>query len=425
MRILVITGVPWRNDNSLGNSYSNIFDGINAEIANVYLQSGNPQNEVASSYFQITERNLIVNMINKKIPTGNRVFQNNSVEIFKDRGNRIYDIFRSKRWQIFFWGREIIWKLGNWKSKELKTFIDDFNPDIIFAPLQTGMYVNDIIQFIKKYSKKPLLTYAWDDVYSLKQFSLSPLYWIDRLLQRYKIRKTVALCEYLYVISENQKIEYEKYFNKECRLLWKGYDFNKNNSIDKKFNQPLKLLFTGNIYHGRWKTIQLIGNELNKINNEKIVAEMYVYTMSPITRRINKSLNIPGSVFLMGGISAEKVMELQDIADILIHTEAFSIKERLVARLSFSTKVVDYFYKGKCIFAVGHKKSASINYLLKNDAAIIVNNKRDISNSIIYLINNPDKIREYEQKSWNCGKRNHQISEIQSKLYSDLINLIK
>ena len=36
MKILVLSSTPWTNDNSFGNSFSNIFEGIeDVEIANI------------------------------------------------------------------------------------------------------------------------------------------------------------------------------------------------------------------------------------------------------------------------------------------------------------------------------------------------------------------------------------------------------
>ena len=62
IRILVITSMPWRNDNNIGNSYSNIFSGLEhkIEFAHIYCRSGMPQNNLCHKYFQITEKILFL-----------------------------------------------------------------------------------------------------------------------------------------------------------------------------------------------------------------------------------------------------------------------------------------------------------------------------------------------------------------------------
>ena len=156
-----------------------------------------------------------------------------------------------------------------------------------------------------------------------------------------------------------------------------------------------------------------------------MIAQLHIYTLSPITTNIKKALDFSESIFLMGGVSSDEVSKLQDYANILVHTEAFGLKEMLVARLSFSTKLVDYFYKGKCIFAVGKKESSSIAYLIKNDAAIVATDEEMLIEKLNQIINDLSIISEYEQKAWDCGKRNHQIRNIQGKLFEDLISLVK
>ena len=188
MNVLVITDALWRDDNGVGNSYSNIFNGIkDVKIANICLTGGKSKNDISTSCFQISEASLIRNIKNRKNPTG-------LVEDFsKEENNKnvtptFFDKIKKCRLQIFFWLRNLIWKLGKWKSKELNAFIDDFKPDLIFAQMQDKVYLNNIVRYVQNYTKKPLFLYSWYDVYSLKQFSLSPLFWIDRFMQRRSIR---------------------------------------------------------------------------------------------------------------------------------------------------------------------------------------------------------------------------------------------
>jgi len=127
----------------------------------------------------------------------------------------------------------------------------------------------------------------------------------------------------------------------------------------------------------------------------------------------------------MGGVSYEKIPQIQEDADILVHVESMDLKERLEVRHSFSTKLVDYFYRSRCIFAVGTPDVASIEYLIKNDAALVATNVVEIKNQLNRIINNPSIINEYAIKAWECGKKNHQIHEIQNRLYNDLKSLVK
>lgn len=425
MKILVISQTAWSNDNSFGNSYSNIFGGIeNIEIANIYCNYGKPNNSIVKSYFQITEKSLIANLMNRNNPSGKDILMHIDSDVLNDTEKDIFDHARKRRFQIYFWARDLIWKIGRWKSPELKSFINKFNPDIIFQPIYYSNYINDIALFTKHYTNVPMVSYVSDDVYTMRQFSISPLFWIDRLIKRKKIKKVVDQCEYLYVISDIQKQEYEKCFNKECKILTKGANFSTPVYIDA-VNLPLKIIYTGNIGGGRWKSLAVIGEQLKKVNHDKIKAQLFIYTSTPMTKKMFNELNIESSVFLMGEVPADKVQNIQVNADILVHAEPTDIKGRFLVHHSFSTKIIDYLYAAKCIFAVGTPDIASIEYLMKNDAAIIATTKTEIYNKLLEIINDTSFLKKYAQKAWECGKKNHQIDVIQNKLLHDLNTLMK
>ena len=47
MKVLILSNTPWREDNSFGNSFSNIFGNIpNLEIANIFFKYGEPDNNI-------------------------------------------------------------------------------------------------------------------------------------------------------------------------------------------------------------------------------------------------------------------------------------------------------------------------------------------------------------------------------------------
>jgi len=421
MRILVVSCSPWRDDNNIGNTYTNIFQGMkNIEIAHICCGSGIPDTKFVKRHFHISEKSIIKNLINGKYPCGYEVndLNNNELEpIGKKTG--FFDFMRKNRLQIFFWVRDLIWSFNNWKSDSLKKFIDDFNPDIIFAIFLDSIYLNKMLLFIHNYIKKPLVLYAWDDVYTLKQFSLSPFYWINKIIQRNYLRKVAKISSAIYTISDFQKKEYSKIFKKECKILFKGYNFN-SEYIPYKLNNPLKLVYTGNLGQGRWKSLILIAKALKAINNYEIKAQLFIYTLTPLKNKVKKQLNDEKNVFFKGSATAEEVKIIQHEADILVHAESFDLKNKLIVKYSFSTKLVDYFKSAKCIFAVGSEDVTSIKYLIKYDAAIVAKNKHEIIEKLNNIVSNYNLIYEYGRKSWNCGMKNHDIYKIQDNLFRDL-----
>ncbi len=423
MRILVISNTPWRDDNSFGNSYTSIFKGIKKiELANIYCNYGAPDNDLVAHHFQITEKSLIHNLLNPKYPSGRVVENNKETAPLTNSQAKGVNFFKKNRLQIFFWIRDLIWIIGRWKSPQINKFITDFQPDIIFQPLYYSNYINNIVVYIKKLTNAPMVAYVSDDVYTLRQFSLSPLFWIDRFIKRRKIRKVVNLCEHLYVISDIQKKDYEKCFGIECRVLTKGAEFI-TPQLKSENNTPLKFVFTGNIGAGRWKSLAMIADALNDINKDHIKVQLIIYTPSPLTKRMQKALTKNESVRLTGAVPSSEISAIHSDADVLIHVESLDLKERLLVRQSFSTKIVDYLHAARTIFAIGSPEVASMDFLTKNDAAIVAFNKESVREQIKYIVNDKSVLNEYAIKAWECGKRNNQISEIQKRLSTDLTEL--
>ncbi len=425
MKILVLSSTPWSNDNSFGNTFSNIFEGIDdIEVANISCRPGKPTSYLVKRYFQITEKSLIKNLFNKSFPTGIEIkVDNKEIDSSFSENIKAREFGSKKRWQILFWMRDLIWKLGRWKSQALIDFIDDFKPDIIFQPIYFSSYLNDMISFIKEHTGVPMVGYVSDDCYTLRQFSLSLLYWIDRLIKRRKVKRIIEQCEILYVISDIQKREYEKIFTPPCKILTKCADFSKEPIIKKKYNRPLQLVFTGNIGDNRWKTLASIAEVLEEINKNEVKAQLNIYTATPLTKKMIARLNMGESSFIRGTVPATEVQKIQSDADILVHVEGFDYKSRCLLHQSFSTKIVDYCKEARPIFAVAPSDVASMNELIRHNGAMIATSKQEIKVNLEKLVNNRVILDEYSKKSYLCGRQNYNSKNVKSMVYEDLKNI--
>ena len=419
MRILVITRSSWSNNNNIGNTMTNIFNSFDSDhIYGLNFRSEPSVNNIAIKNLSISEQQII-----RYFKTGKQIGQiSESCAVFSaDNEKKMYDNAKKKSGKTLWFLREFLWSVAPWKNSLLNDYLDEVKPDVVFMPVFCCWYTHKVLKYIIEYTGAKLFLFHADDNYTLKQFSLSPLYWIYRFVLRKWVRSSVKMSDMNYAISEIQKIEYEKIFKKQMNILYKSSDFEiMPQSIEQ--NIPLKLLFTGNINSGRYKSLSLIGKSLSKINQDGIKAQLDIYTLTPLTSKMKKALDIPNAVFIKGAVSNDKVQELQKKADILVHVEAFDLKSRLRVRQSFSTKIVDYLKNAKCILAIGPRDVASIDYLKKNDAAVVAASQNEIEEKLKTLIESPALIQNYGQKAWECGKRNHQSENITKMLKEDFYN---
>lgn len=413
MRILVISNSEWDNSNSFGNTMTNLFNGTNLEFANIFCREGSPRTETCKYFLKISEKTIL-----RKFQHAVKVENNNEQK--SQSVNKCISFAKVHRWTIFLWLRELIWETKRWKCKELYDFLDEFNPDIILLMIYPYTYINKLAIHIKNKKHIPMLSYVSDDDYTLKQFSLSPLFWINRLIQRRWVKKSINASEILYVISKPQKEEYEKIFSVPCKILTKSYDFKSVPVYKTEYNTPLKLLYAGNIGSNRWKSLAMLAKALKEINKDIIEATLDIYTATVITKKMYRSLMIEGASNLYGCVSAERIKELQKEADILVYAEPIDLKNRLLARLSFSTKIVDYLKACKPILAIGPDNIASMEYLKDNNCAFVCKDLPEIKQKLQEIISNRDFMGEIALKAYMCGRANHEKSTMQNMLIDDL-----
>lgn len=223
LRVLVISREPWRDDSNEGSVLTSLFANQPFTVANICCKPGLPENGVCANYFQLTDRMAIDNVL-KRTPVG-RAFMLEGDFTKADAGEQerkaFYDFFRRHQWEIFFAARQLLWRMADFKSGALDAFVKDFAPDVIFAPLCYDRYVLEIQRYVIDLAGCPAVTYLYDDIYSLRQVRLSPLYWIDRFALRRDIRKTLVKYAYGYTMTEEQADAFEKMLGCKLHVLRK------------------------------------------------------------------------------------------------------------------------------------------------------------------------------------------------------------
>lgn len=426
MRILIVSRSPWRLDNSFGNTYSSIFrDMQDVEIANIYLADGTPEFEPnVKAYYKVSEREMVNSIMHpfssKKVGCA-AYAEKPGKTAFVEKDENYMAVGKKKRWPIMFIARDLIWKYGAIDYSGIDAFVEEFKPDIIFLPYYYAKYVFRVALRLQKKYNLPMTGEAALDIYSLKQLSFDPFYWLNRFGIRRWIRKAANASASLYLISEKMRKDYSKYLGLPCKILYKIPDFNRMQSVYTELHTPVRFLFTGNIGANRWKTLALLASALK--NNDW--GYLDIYTATPLTKEIQKALNVKGYSEIHDPVTQEQVKVLQNGADVLVHVESFDLANKLLVRYSISTKIMDYLCMGRAILGIGPKDVASIEYLKDNDASLVATNPDEMNNLIKMLKNNPNLVMDYSQKGLAFAKTQMNAEEMKMSLYNDMKEIIE
>ncbi|MDD3360194.1 MAG: hypothetical protein PHW34_00800 [Hespellia sp.] len=410
-KVLAISLSTWRKDSGI-HTQTDLFKFWDVDkVAQIYTKSDLPNTPVCNQFFQISE-NAIIHSVLSRESVGRKV-QNGDLADQKAVAaeQQLYAKAHKKKSWAMTVVREIVWKLGKWKTPALNQFIQKFDADVYFVPIYPVIYTAKIQQYILKKFPKPYVCYLADDNYSYMVCGKNPFAYIHRFFLRKVVKDLASNCDEMFTITKTEAKDTDKLFGTHSVVLTKGIDYSNLEYTLNIPNKPIKMVYTGNLLIGRASSLITISKALKNINQEMEIATLDIYSPTVLDDEVMNWLNSNGCHY-RGAVPKDKVVEIQRNADIVVFVESLENEHRYAARLSFSTKLTDYFASGKCIFAIGDKDIAPIEYLRENDSAVIATDYSAVEGQLRMLVSSPEKIREYGKKAFDCGKRNHEESVI-------------
>lgn len=425
MKILVLSNEVWNDKINGNNVTSNWFEGVDAEFANIYCSPGEPYNKCCDRYFQITDA-MMAKSIMGGAKAGKTLEYNNTSGYqsnAEEEPKRLYKFLKSISGDFIRLIRELIWLLGRYDTEAMKQFINDFAPDIIFSERMASVKMLRLEKIITTLTDTPLVAFTGDDEYSLWQMNFSPFFLINRIMVRSRLREMTKYYRIYYTLSYEQKEDYEKRFGCNMKILQKCGKF-ENEYKPKKINNPLKIIYAGKFYMGRWKVLGEIVEVLNEINSEGVKAVLEIYTADQPTKKQRKILDDRRNSFIRGKVSQEELKNIYHNSDVALHVESQLKKYALKTRLSFSTKIIDCIFSGCAVLAYCRNDQSGWLYLKREDAAICVSDNKELRESLLELTENHDMIKKYAYKAYQCGMKNHDMAEVQKNLIADFKSVI-
>ncbi|MCD7813599.1 MAG: hypothetical protein LUH20_06050 [Lachnospiraceae bacterium] len=388
-------------------------------VAQIYTRAALPNTSVCNKFFQISENAIIKSVITRK-PVGRQVENSGVADDESERAmqqeKQLYSIGHKKKSWLLTIAREYVWLFGKWETKELDQFIEEVNPDVYFIPIYPVVFTGRIQRYILKKYPKPYVCYLSDDNYSYVNCH-GPLSYFHRAWLRKYVKQLAKNCDEMFTITQTQAKETDLLFDTHSVVLTKGVDFSNLEYQEIVLSGPIRMVYTGNLLIGRDASLVAISKAMEKINQdgEKIVLD--IYSPTELKAETMKILNSNGCHH-HGSVSHTEIEAIQKAADIVVFVESLEKKNRYIARMSFSTKLTDYFKSGKCIFAIGDETIAPIEYLRENDAAVISTDYSEVEGNLRRLVEQPELLNFYGRNAFECGKRNHNEDLIKERFVS-------
>lgn len=406
--VLVSTVGAW-SDSIGSNTMSELFREYDkSKLACLYIRANVSDSPSCYRYFHIYEGRVMKSITKRWIETGEEYILGEqdvmSSELKEEQAR--YNTFRRKKNWFYAFAREFVWLFGNWNSKELNAFLDDFHPDTVVFPIESYIHFNRINEYIIKRCKpNNVIGYLWDDNFTYKQHPHSFGYLIHRWWLRHGVKKLIKKCNTVFAICPKMKREVDAKFGIDSVLLTKPIgQFAELKTYKQRF--PIKILYTGKLIYGRDGTIAEIVDAIRVINKDEQKVILQLYTNTELLPSLKERICVEGCCEMKGFVPQSEVLRIQREADVLLYAESLS-NDHLTARLSFSTKMTDYLSSGVCIWAVGNKDLAPIEYLQEEDAGLVSTNRDTILSALQKMTQDTKIMAEYAAKAQACGEKNH------------------
>ena len=321
--------------------------------------------------------------------------------------------------------RSLLWLSINLEKDDVKSWLDEFNPEIIFFCGGDANYLyNKVLKLSETYNAK-LVYYITDD-YVLPYFSINPIYLINRYWTKKMFLKTCKNSELILTIGDKMTNIYREKYGIESQKIMNLVEIgNRNIQCTKPKENGLKFVYTGGMHSNRWKTLALIGRSFERLDKLGIKASLEIYSNNTPEDKILEEINNKNYSKYCGSLDEIGVKRVTNEADVLVHVESFDHYSKRVTYLSVSTKISEYMATGKCILGIGPSDLASMEYIKEKNFGYVINSneKQEMDNILKEIILNSDKRNEYAENALLVAKKNHDILKKRKEFQLNLKNI--
>ena len=138
-KILVVSTNAWKDNTGINTLIEFFKCWDKNRIAQIYTKTALPNTSVCNKFFRISENAVMKSVLKRNIVTGQAVENqkdNNEINAALSQEQKLYSTSRSSFARfILSMCREVVWKIGKWKTARLDNFIDEFDADVLYIPV--------------------------------------------------------------------------------------------------------------------------------------------------------------------------------------------------------------------------------------------------------------------------------------------------
>jgi glycosyltransferase involved in cell wall biosynthesis len=304
-------------------------------------------------------------------------------------------------------------------SEEFCAWIDEFNPDVIYAQASDRGSIAFCIA-VQAYLKKKMVFHMMDDWPTIiSNRGLFKTYWRRKIDQEF--RQLLDRCAVLMSISDYMTEEYQKRYRKTFVPFHNPIDTNfwrQFQRDDYTLSESPNVLYAGRTGLGIQDSLKTIANSIQRVN-EDLSLEIKFVLQTP---------DLPDWIAKYPCVQHRKQVPYSELpkvfseADLLILPYDFSEVSTHYIKYSMPTKASEYMASGTPILLFSPKDTAVVQYAEKYNWAAIVteNNIEELTKTIKHLFSDVSYRKKLAKQAQNIAESRHDEKTV-SSAFKELI----
>ena len=407
-RVLVISNNCFSQSNSNGRTLGNLFYGWpKNKLAQFCVIAKDPNWDLCDNYYCLEDKTVLRAFLHLKKASGRSLhFSNNSQAKFQNAVDTQRANIGSKTLcKVML--RELVWSCKRWNSQSFKTWVDNFNPEVIVLQVGDTSFMIEIAMHIADAKNIPLLVYNTEGYYFFPRNWHSPssldciLFPIYRSNYRKKFKKLMQLANHSVYLNDKLQEDYDKAFDKPSSVIYNSSDMLPFEG-DLFMESIPTISYLGNLGLDRDSALIEVGEVLQDLNSNYHI-DVYGAANEIMKERFEHARGIQ----YHGMVSYDKVKEIIGESDILFHVESEAGYKSRQLQYAFSGKIADSISSGKCFVLYAPKELACSKYLIDTGAGWFAESKENLKKVLQDVISDSNKRSKILSKAKLVAKRNH------------------
>ena len=403
MRILMVSNSVLSKNDSTGkvlSEYFKLWDPKN--LAQLYFQEQMPELSVIGNYFRIADGDIL-----KSAATPKNGTRSGADETSVRDENREEGFMPGSKTILKNAAHDTARRPENWDTPALESWIDQFDPELVFLAADPYPFVYDAAIQISRSRKLPMILFCAEDFYlsspdrdtAVGQNSSEELM---HCAKRAMDHASLVACT-----CEKMADKYKEIFHVPSCAMHTLASFSQPLHGEKK----TQISYIGTLENHRAQQLVRIGKTLKNMNLPEGPHWLTVYS-DDLSKEFISWMTRENGIDFRGKISDEEAMKVMAESLAMVHTDAFDDESRNRFRYSISAELGNLLMSGTCIFAFGPRDTASMEYLKEHQAAVCAVSEEELEEKLTQLIENSNLRKQTEENALQLAGQNHSVQSL-------------